>query len=352
MLKLTVWLAFLGFSVAAILGLEPASMVAVLAFSIVTIPLSNLFHESGHFLAGCALGQRCRRFVVGPLELTRTANGWKGRFQDKWSIGSVRLQPSSFVRFRLQMGITLIAGPLGSILAGVTFAWLAQQVDDPLMRWFWNFSAAWAGTMALRSLYPFRHGTQMSDGYQLLEISLLGGAGIDAMQRRMLAASSHATALRPRDWPRDLILRLAEAPADGRVHHHKDRTPHHNLYLAYVHFLDCGDVPRAKPYLERLLAGWRSDDPPEYALEAAYFLGFHDGDPVGSRKWLNAEARSVDPWVRGRAAAAVEQANGFSDKAQELVLQALAAVRSAQPCGAQQYEIDLLESLLQQTVPG
>lgn len=347
MLRRAVVVACIWMGVMVALGIQPASVLGVLALSLTTIPLAILFHEGGHWAAGWALGHRCLKFVVGPLELTRVASGWRARFQDKWRTGAVYAYPSSFEQFRLQMGISAVAGPMGSFVGAVVFLWFGHVAEDPSFAWFWFFAAAWSAVLGVENLRPFQWGGHQSDGYSLLEFLLQRQEGIDAIQRRMLAGSSQVTDLRPRDWPRDLILRLAEAVPDGHLLHHKDRSRQDNLYCAYLHFLDSGDMVKARLYLDRLLAGWRADDPPEHALEAAYFLAYHGGDAAGSRKWLEMEARNAEPWLRGRAAAAVEQAGGNRDKARELIMAALAALRAARPCGAQQYEMDLLGEMLQ-----
>ena len=316
------------------LGFDGPSMAGRVALLALTFPLGVLIHEAGHCVAGLALGQRCRRFVIGPLEV---ADGWKIRLIPIRRAGMVDLVPSTFEGFRWQRAVIAVAGPFASLLGAIVFTSLAMICRTPFFYWFWTFCVQWA-LASLGELIPFRWGAARSDGYLLWEVAR-GGSAVDVLQRDTLVASSHATALRLRDWPEDLILRITEIPAQpaGRRYH---------FYLAYVHFLDRGNIETAQKYLEGMLADWSPSDPPEYALEAAFFLAFHGQDPDTARKWLALEARDAEPWVRGRAQAAVECATGCHEEAARLIGDALAAVRSASACGAHAYEIDLLEGML------
>jgi hypothetical protein len=186
---------------------------------------------------------------------------------------------------------------------------------------------------------PMRRGAARSDGYLLWDL-IRGGTAVDDLQRNLLVASSHATPLRMRDWPHDLVRRLAEVPADPQASRYND-------YLAYVHFLDRDERQTAGRYLDRLLSDWTCDDPPEYALEAAYFHAFRSDDPIAARHWLDLERRDAEPWVRLRAQAAVERAAGDPERASSLVTEALAMLRAEPACGAHQYEVDRLHALLE-----
>lgn len=160
-----------------------------------------------------------------------------------------------------------------------------------------------------------------------------------------MTLSSHATPLRLRDWPHDLICRLAENSADPAAQRF-------NFYLAYVHSLDRGDITYAGRYLDRLTAAWTPSDPPEYALEAAYFHALDGANLASAQHWLALETREVEPWVRLRARAAMERAGNNPAKARVLIHEAFAALRAAPACGARQYEIDRLLALSQVSSEG
>jgi hypothetical protein len=322
----------------AALGFHRPSLAWSCLFLALTCPLGILIHEWGHYLAGTALKQCCRRFVVGPVELARDADRWAIRWIPLRHAGLVDLVPSTFAGFRRQRGICVLGGPLASLFTGLVFLALSFRARTSSLFWIWSFCAQWA-LVGLLGLVPIRRGAARSDGYLLWELAQ-GSAVLDGIQRDLLTPASHATPLRLRDWPHDLILRLADRPADPLVLQRFD------AYLAYIHSLDRGEIPVAAQYLDRLMADWTSSDPPEYALEAAYFLALHGGDVATARKWLTLETRDAEPWVRLRARAAVERAAGNPENARTLADEALTALKAAPACGAHQYEIDCVHAVL------
>jgi hypothetical protein len=155
----------------------------------------------------------------------------------------------------------------------------------------------------------------------------------------LLTVSSHTTQLRLRDWPHDLIGRLEQTSMDLVNRRYA-------AYLAYVHLLDRGEHTAAGERLDRLTEDWSPTDPPEYALEAAWFQALYRKDRETARKWLERATGETERWVRLRAQAAVERSAGATHEAGRLVKEALAAVQAAPACGAYQYEIDRLPSTL------
>jgi hypothetical protein len=299
-----------------------------------TFPLVTMIHELGHYAAGVATRQCCRRFVIGPVELARGERRWTIRLVRIRHAGLVDLVPSTYAGFRLQRAICAAGGPLASLLAGLFFTILSLHAETATLFWIWSLGAQWA-VVGVLNLVPLRFATARSDGSKLWE-AIRGGAVVDEIQREILTQSSHATRLRLTDWPHDAVCRLAERTSDRYA-----------SYLAYVHSVDRGDVQAASQYLDRLAAGWTASDPPEYALEAAYFSAFYRNDSSAARKWLAVEPRDAEPWVRLRARAALERADGNPEGARLLIEEGLGAVQQAPACGAYQYEIDRLEALLQ-----
>jgi len=318
------------------LGFDRPSVARSCLLLALTCPTGLVIHEGGHYLAGSALGQFCRRLVVGPVELAHGPRRWTLRFVPMGNAGLVDFVPSTFERFRMNRAICAAGGPLASLCSGVIFVWLASRAGTPSRFWVCSFCAQWA-LVGVLGLAPFLRGTARSDGYLLWEL-IRGGAAVDAIQRDLLTASSHATPLRFRDWPNDLVRRLADAPAGSQARRYA-------AYLAYVHCLDRGEIHTAGISLDRLMADWTASDPPEYALEAAYFLALYGNDLPTARQWLARETRDAEPWVRLRAQAAIEQATGNQDLARALADEALTALNAAPACGAHQYEIDRLHAV-------
>ncbi|HUI55184.1 MAG TPA: site-2 protease family protein [Bryobacteraceae bacterium] len=324
------------------LGFDRPSLARSCLLLALTCPIGVVIHEGGHYVAGSAVGQFCRRFVIGPVELARGSRRWTIRLVPVRNAGLVDFVPSTFARFRRSRAICAAGGPLASLCTGVVFVWLSSRAGTGSGFWMWSFCAQWA-LVGLLGLVPFRRGTTSSDGYLLWEL-IRGGATVDAIERDLLTASSHATPLRLRDWPNDLIRRLADDPADPKARRYA-------VYLAYVHFLDRGEIQTAGQLLDRLMADWIASDPPEYALDAAYFFALYGHDLRTARTWLTRETRDAEPWVRLRAQAAVERLAGNQKSASAQVDEALTALQAAPACGAHQYEIDRLNALLRDGAP-
>jgi hypothetical protein len=322
---------------AAAQGFERPGLVMRLILLLVAVQLAALAHETGHWLAGAAQGWRCQRFAVGPLQVVCRPEGYRIGLVPIRESNLVTHVPSSLRDFRRQAAICALAGPCGSAIGTLLCLWLALQSKGALLFWPMITTAQWS-LLGLFELVPFRSRGKKSDGRRLWEF-MRGGAALDELQRDTLAESSNHTPLRPRDWPGDLIRRIVEVPSAPAQQRYA-------FYLAYVHFLDAGDVRAAAPWLEKLIEQPEKTDAAEYALEAAYFFGFHQDDSARAQKWLSLASGPVEPWVKLRASAAAEWATGRHQEAQELARQALAGLNRAPACGAYESEKDLLQGIL------
>ena len=313
--------------------LGPLKSCAIL---LVTFPFATFIHEFGHFAAGRACRQVCLNFTIGPVEFAPQNGRWKPRLVVPHR-AFVRLVPSTFDGFRLQRILCSAAGPAASAVAAPVFLFLAMHARSAMAYWVWSFAVQWA-LVGLASLAPIRIGATRSDGYHLWE-AIRGGTALDLTMRDLLTPASHATPLRVGDWPHDLVTRIvprAHDPANKKF----------NFYLNYIHFLDRGDVGTAGKFLDQFLALWTPSDPPEHALEAAYFLGFRRNDADAAFAWLEKETRDAEPWVRLRARAAAERAAGHSEACRSIAAEALLQLRAQPPCGAYQFEMDRLAEML------
>jgi hypothetical protein len=299
--------------------------------------VSVLVHEGGHWLGGLAMKQQCIRIVVWPLEWNQEDGHWRFQRVRGLRFGLAELVPSSFDSLALQRIVVALAGPLASLCGGALLMAASLTAAEPV---FFAFCSATALSMLLGVLemVPFRAGNTRSDGYRLFE-AIRGGSRLDLVHRDTFAMASHYTAVRPRDWPRAVILRLLVTERDPA---YREFIP----YLAYVHFLDAGDPEAAGPYLLRVLATWSADAPPEHAFEAAYFFARHEHNLQAAQSWLSRESRNAEPWVRQRAEAAVSLAAGRESEAHLQIQDALKALDTAPSCGAYAYETDLLRELV------
>ncbi|HYW45140.1 MAG TPA: site-2 protease family protein [Bryobacteraceae bacterium] len=325
-------------------GFPKPSFVALQGLLAIAILALVTSHEAGHWIAGRAVGWRCLRLRMGPLALVRSGHGWKLRWT-RWEVaGAVAFSPSGLEGYRKADAIFTAGGPLASIVFPLLCAGIAWQARSAAMFWLFGTLAQWS-VMGALSLVPMGKGLLRSDGYWLWGL-MRGGYEADRRLRYMLVNMSHGTPLRPRDWPWEAMRPVIDAGSSCR-----DR---HECYLAYKYLLDSGQTEAALPWLARLLEKWRKADPPEYALEAAFYLSVHAPDPDLAAKWLAAAGKDTEPWVRLRAQSAVAWASGRQDEARHLADRALAQLRRAAPCGAVEYEkarLDGVEAARRQASP-
>jgi len=308
-----------------------------LALLAATAPLGIIIHEFGHWVAGTVLQQYCRRIVIGPLELARSGGRWAFRLVPIRHAGLVDFVPSTFNHFRLKRALCVASGPAASLLGGLAFTALALQANTSAEFWIASDCTQWS-LIGFLGLMPFRRGDLRSDGSLLWDL-IRGGRAADETERDLLVASSYATPLCMREWPRDLIERLRSTA----------NAPRYDTYLAYVFYLDSREHAHARNCLARLTSDWRADDPAEYALEAAYFHALFDDDLAAAQMWLSREESSYEPWVHLRAEAAVAWVGGDHDAAQTKAQQARDLLERAIPCGAYRYELDRLDDLMERS---
>ena len=252
--------------------------------------------------------------------------------------GLVDLIPSTFQFFPQQRILIAAAGPLASIVSGLFLTALARRAPNGGVFWMLSF-AALCSLAAAVELIPMRWGAAQSDGLIILD-AIRGGRAFDQVFRNLLPVSSSCLPLRPRDWPADVVARLAEAADDLR-------TQRANLYIAYVHSQDSNHTVKAAGYLDRLLETWDPTDPPEYALEAAYVFGYQRRDAAEASMWLERATGPVDGYTKLRAASAVEWAKGDLQRAVLFAEQAVQACDREPDAGAIRYESDLLFEMTQ-----
>ena len=110
-------------------GFDRPSLAWSALFLALTAPAGIVIHECGHCLAGAALRQHCRRFVIGPVEWARGARGWTVRWIPIRRAGMVDLVPSTFAQFSAAPGDLHCRGPYG--LAACGFGFPGPVVGSP-----------------------------------------------------------------------------------------------------------------------------------------------------------------------------------------------------------------------------
>ncbi len=320
-------------------GFDRPSALLELILGIAGIVFGLVVHEAGHRVAGWTMHWECVRFGVGPYEFIRVDNGWKRqRVKMLWG-AFVRQMPPSFKDYRRQKATTLISGPMSSLIWGLGFGTIALLAQDPLPFVVFGRLALWTWTGALELIPRYKNGIG-SDGYRLWQV-IRGGLPVDDLIRDSMAEASNFTPLRHRDWPHELIVRLAEGEDS------------YNIYLAYLHSMDSGDLDAASRYIARLIAQLPEQRPNSYyASESAYWLATHDGDPVAARKWMERTGPELLPEMRLRLEAAVALAEGDPGRAESLAKESRALLPTPAVHGSDLFGIDRLNHLLESAAVG
>jgi len=314
-------------------GFEPPSLEITVAFWVAGILAYLIAHEAGHRIAGAALGWRCVRFGFGPVEFFREGVSWRTqRVKTLWG-AFVRQMPPSFAHYRQEKAVTILGGPMSSLVFGLVFAAIALTSANPVVFALFG-KLGLCALVGVLELIPRKHGRIGSDGYRLRQV-FRGGQVMDELLRDTVGEASNFTALRHRDWPHAPIVRLAAGDDP------------YNIYLAYLHTLDSGNLEAASEYMRRLIARLPEKPDSHFAIEAAYWLATYGGNTELARKWIERAGPDVERTMRLRAEAAVALADGQPDRAESLAKEALAQFRTPAACGSEEYDLDRLNYVLQ-----
>jgi len=317
-------------------GFENLPLLIRLAFIALGTLACVLVHETGHRATGAAMGWPCARFGFGPFEFHRTKDGWR-RYRVKMLVGAfVGQVPRTYDHYRLRKAATLLSGPLASLVVGSTFVWLAYWSRDAMTYTLYGRLGTITLLGFLELLPAVRKGIG-SDGYRLWQV-IRGGTPVDELVRDSLADSSNLSPLRYRDWPHDVVLRLAES---GQPY---------DLYLAFIHSNDAGDIEAEEIYVRRLMASLPAQDLDahgrHYACEIACWLALRANDPAAATQWLERAGTDADWELQRRAHAAIALASGDFDRAAELAEAALADCPMPPPRGFEMWDVERLQRIL------
>jgi hypothetical protein len=320
-------------SLGAYRGFEAAPFPLHYAFLALAVLVAVLVHESGHRIAGKLMGWNCTAFGFGPFAFYRDRKVWKRqRVKVLWG-AFVRQMPPGFARYRQQKALTLMSGPLASLIVGGLF--LAIVLDTQSAAIFAVFSRlALVSLLGFSELIPaFRKGIG-TDGYRLRQV-IRGGEELDELYRESMAEASNYCFVRYRDWPREVLQRIASGDDP------------YNVYLAYLHMLDSGDIEAAAGYMRRLIASLPEAQPrPFQAYEAAYWLATYGGDVAAAKQWLDRAAVDESNVVRVQAEAAIAAAEGQWERASTLVQRGLVLAHDPGECGGDQVDVERLRRIL------
>ena len=328
------------------------SPLLFLALTPPLVYLSTLVHESGHLVASLLMGSWVQFCRVGPFTITRTRQGLRlGLSASRMLGGAVGGYPADGPYLLLRRAIIALAGPVASLLMA-TAAWrLANALYPAASRMLLTaspgtaldgpplstgmllavsaclFVAVEAALSSVTNLFPYTSGGQASDGLRVMRTLTSPTAArreeaLAAMMGHLLRGG------RARDWPIELVAQALPRVPDGSAQDARASI------MAYTYALDAGDIPLARVFLNRFLSPAHTlrENLPVLALEAAYFIARHYGDPATARTWmaLGAGAR-LDAIMRPRAEAAILLAEGRSAEAYERATQGLTHLLAIRP---------------------
>jgi hypothetical protein len=326
--------------------------------------LAVLVHEMGHVLGASAGRLHIETIKVGPLWLAREGSNWRLRLAPRSHrlAGYVFAYPIDNHRILGRHAVMAAAGPAASFLAALLFLLLATW-SEPLapallipsfrepwrsllpgsvLAGLWHMAFAINLVFALVNAVPFRSKTETTDGAVVLAC-LCGKTWILRTQAVLALCHALQRGVRPRDWNEELVARLA-GDEDGSAIEALAA-----LY-AYYHAIDRRQTEEARRWLSRATFGRGEPGAPRDGIdiEVAYFVGFHQGDPLKARVNLERVNRSKveeQTWLRGEAA--VLGAEGKIAEALASVDAGLTAVGRSTDPGGSLAERDWLEEMRQ-----
>lgn len=273
-----------------------------------------LIHELGHLAAGCCAGLRLVGFRVGLLELKLRGARWRFQLAEGGFLGGhAALVHRSADRLRERAMIMIAGGPVGSALLGAAGA--TAILTTPAVPHAIGMPVVMLTMFGISdfvfNLMPMGSGVHYSDGARLWQL-WRRGPWADYLCSIYFMSLSRTTPMRPREWPRDMVERMA-------VFSEQLPEPSGPLGNVYAHYEDSGDHERAGQYLEQACARARKGTQlaSDLARERAWLEAFHRRNGAEGARWL-AQARSdttvADHW---RAHTAVYLASGDLKKAEE-----------------------------------
>jgi hypothetical protein len=143
-------------------GNGPASLIILLALSVLAGFAAVAVHEMGHVLGGLCAGFRFNSIRVGPLEFHRPFGFSLYRGSGKWSGGWVNTYPTRSDHLAERALVLVISGPAASILSA--FIVLASPIPKGLVAQIFIMASILGG---LGDLFPYRTRVAISDGSRI-----------------------------------------------------------------------------------------------------------------------------------------------------------------------------------------
>ena len=220
---------------------------------LVVLPVSVFWvvflHESGHALAGIAMGFKFKILTTGPLLIQYTDGQVSLSVNNNLNTagGITICLPVSAKGIRQKFLFYVLGGPLMSLLLTL-FSWLMTIISTHFLAdMFWGIMAFLSATIFLVTIWPFKAGSLFySDGLRALR--LLRGGPVAEADVAILSLMSYSMAgTRPADLP------LSKAKAVIYTNPKTDVLHQYSInYYLYCEALETKKYDEAKGYLNAL----------------------------------------------------------------------------------------------------
>lgn len=312
--------------------------VAFLAVTAVII----VVHETGHAIAGLALGMRLRLIALGPFQLKRSQGKWNFEFTRKLMVnrgGAIGLLPATAAPPHWHAIVIAAGGPAINLITGTMAIWASESLsNDALLESHGILALFGAMSLAIGfcNLVPFRLGAYYSDGARICQHAFrLPFSDLAYVLQAVRAVGE--SSLRPRDYDIQAIHRALQAYPSGVEGHYL------KLYL-YDACFDRGQLAEAANALVEAEQIYDS-----CALKAETEISFVLGngglrdDATATRRWWERlEARSPDRSKAGYwlAKCVVNSIDGNWSDAASALSQADGIIAEMHATGDRAYDVE------------
>ncbi|HEY2915404.1 MAG TPA: M50 family metallopeptidase [Candidatus Angelobacter sp.] len=214
--------------------------------------LVTLLHEAGHAIAAVILGWPILEFRVLPFSFKKESH-WGLDLSWRFSPGGlVVAEPMPFIRFHDKVKFFALAGPAASFITCAVALFLLFELPGGLPVTVTLLFGLWSLFICIVNVWPVHVRGHELDGYSAFVVARrphLLAARIASVRLRNQILNGKPLTSANRRW-----VALAENP--GSV----TRQSRGGLWLAYVYWLQHGQLDRAADLLEKMLRACNNDD--------------------------------------------------------------------------------------------
>lgn len=305
-------------------GLAQSTYTLALALAI-----SVLIHELGHLIPSLCFGFHVSRVVIGPIAAARTHGRWRVAYSRSWFSASVAATPCDDFDWRARMLTVIAGGPMATLWTFLGAALLLQTV--PLASSAACFFSALAQInlfLFVLGLVPNSNNAAVRSDARLFLTVLRNGEEAEQIKLYQQVTRLQIEGVRPSAYPVQLISRLAITTGNYDL-------MLFNALTIFLWALDSGDLATADAwdrYANRLIEDHVLKLSNAVLAESACFDVLHRHNAVAAIKKLTAaNTKLFSPWLKYRAQAVLQIAEGSYSNALASISNARASLPAPQP---------------------